>query len=452
MTARTGNPGTSPQLDRRTLMQLSVAGAFGLSLSRWFPGLASAAATSPQRKRSCILLWMSGGPSQTDTFDMKPGHKNGGPILAADTSIPGIRISEHLPKLSLMMKHLAPIRSMSTKEGDHGRATYVMRTGYAAEGPIRYPTMGSLLSKELATAEARLPDFISVAPFSAFSPGAYGPGYLGPRYAPLVVGSPNNFYAPFNTQSLQVRNLKLPQGITRRQADSRLELLQGLDEDFAATRPGIPAVSHLTMYEQAVRLMRSPALKAFDLDEEPAHLRDAYGRNLFGQGCLLARRLVEQSVPFIEVSLNGVPGQNNFGWDTHTNNFKSVQSLSEVLDSGWGTLLSDLRDRGLLDSTLVVWMGEFGRTPAINGNQGRDHFPNAWTTVLSGGGIRGGQVFGRTSPDGMQVTDRPVSNADLMATICKALGLDPMQQNMSNVGRPIRLADPKARPIEEILT
>jgi uncharacterized protein (DUF1501 family) len=196
--------------------------------------------------------------------------------------------------------------------------------------------------------------------------------------------------------------------------------------------------------------MRSAAARAFDLDEETPALRDAYGRNQFGQGCLLARRLVERGVPFVEVSLGG-PMQNVFGWDTHQQNFDNVKRLSEILDPAWGTLMEDLHLRGMLDSTLIVWMGEFGRTPRINPNKGRDHYPNAFTTVLAGGGIKGGQAVGKTSADGTTVEDRKVSVPDFLATVCQALGVDPMKQNVSNVGRPIRIVDKAAVPIEEVL-
>jgi uncharacterized protein (DUF1501 family) len=197
--------------------------------------------------------------------------------------------------------------------------------------------------------------------------------------------------------------------------------------------------------------MRSAAVKAFLLDEEKATLRDAYGRNLFGQGCLLARRLVEQSVPFVEVTLNAAPGTAGGDWDTHQNNFDAVKSLCGVLDPAWATLLDDLKQRGLLETTTVVWMGEFGRTPKINQNQGRDHWANAWSVVLGGGGIKGGQVVGKTSSDGMEVTERPISTPDLLATVCRALGLNPMKQNDSNVGRPIRLVEPTAQAVKEVL-
>ncbi len=207
-------------------------------------------------------------------------------------------------------------------------------------------------------------------------------------------------------------------------------------------------MGYKTAYDRAVRLMRSEAGKAFDLDDEPANVRDAYGRNRFGQGCLLARRLVERGVPFIDVTFGG---DNALGWDTHSDNFNTVKDLSQTLDPAWATLMAELKERGLLDSTLIVWMGEFGRTPKINGGSGRDHYPNAWSTVLAGGGISAGQVIGRTSADGSTVEDRPVTVPDLLATVFRALKVDPMKQNISNIGRPIRLVDPSAKPIQEIV-
>jgi Protein of unknown function (DUF1501) len=397
-------------------------------------------------------MWMNGGPSQMDTFDLKSGHANGGPYREIQTAVPGIRISEHLPKVAAHMKRLALIRSMSTKEADHGRATYFLRTGHPPGGPVQYPPVGSLIAKELGKAEAVLPEYVSIAPTRFVSPAAFGPGFLGPRFAPLVVadgGNPGQAASNY-TRALRVENLDVPASISRARAGARIELLQEFEKEFLETRPGVPSRSHQTSYGRAVKMMRSAASKAFNLDGEPPALRDAYGRNLFGQGCLLARRLVERGVPFVEVTLgsvNGVP----VGWDTHQENFDNVQKLSQVLDTGWATLMDDLARRGMLDSTLVVWMGEFGRTPKINDNRGRDHWATSWTTVLGGGGIRGGQVVGRTSPDGMSIQERPVSVADFLATVCLALGIDFMKTNASNVGRPIRIVDKAAQPIKDIL-
>ena len=435
-----------PALTRRQLFQLGAAGAAcGLS-SSWLGALAADAAKDPKRRKSCILLWMSGGPSQVDTFDPKPGHENNGPGKPIQTAVPGILLGEHLPGVAKEVKDLAIIRGMSTKEGDHGRATYHLRTGYLPQEPVRYPALGALVAKELEDDSAELPGFVSIAPARAFSPQAFGSGFLGPKYAPLIVGERGNARRPFRVDALD-----LPAGIGRARADERLELMHALGDDFQATRPGVSPASHRDAYARAVRMMRSPAAKAFELDEEPDAVRDAYGRNPFGQGCLLARRLVERGVPFVEVTLSSVDGRNNqLGWDTHAQNFDAVKGLCGVLDAGWATLMHDLRARNLLDSTLIVWMGEFGRTPKINETAGRDHFPNAWSTVLAGGGLRGGQVVGDTGADGMEVRDRPVAVPDLLATVVQGLGLDPMTQNVAESGRPIRLVDPKAKPIAGI--
>jgi hypothetical protein len=340
---------------------------------------------------------------------------------------------------------------MTSREGDHNRATYYLRTGYKPEGAIQYPPIGALVSRELSGSQA-LPGFVSIAPVLGSNPAVFTPGFLGPEYAPLIVGTQADAANPMADldKAFRVQDIKPSSQITAPRLDARVELLQGFQRDFVVSHPGVPALSHQAAYERAIRLMRTAAAKAFDLDEEKPKLRDRYGRNLFGQGCLLACRLVERGVPFVEVTLNNAPGAPN-GWDTHGQNFEQVKKLCEVLDPAWAALLEDLEQRGLLASTLVVWMGEFGRTPRINGQQGRDHFPDAWSTVLCGGGIKGGTVYGKTSLDGMTVTDNPVSVPDFLARVAWALGIDPTKQNMSNIGRPIRIADPKARPIEEVL-
>ena len=440
-----------PRLSRRQLFQLAAAGVIGTSASGWIEPISALAAADPKRKRSCILLWMTGGPSQLDTFDLKPGHENGGQFKEIATSVPGLKFSEHLPKLAKQAEHLAIVRSMTTKEGDHGRATALVRSGYLPQGPIRYPTLGSLVAKELGQSDAELPAFVSISPYRAFSPAAFGPGFLGAPYATLLVGDGQFRTAdkPDDYQ-LTVDDLAPPKGVSTDTLGKRLEVLTSLNNRFVSEHGGAPATGYRTAYERAVRLMRSEAGKAFELDGEPAAVRDAYGRNRFGQGCLLARRLVERGVPFVEVSLGGI-SDNGLGWDTHIDNFDGVRKLSEVLDPAWSTLMTELKDRGLLDSTLIVWMGEFGRTPKINPNGGRDHFPTAWSAALAGGGVRGGQAIGRTSPDGMTVADRPTSVPDFLATVCEALGIDPLGQNISNVGRPIRFVDPSGSAISEAL-
>jgi len=424
---------------RRSWLKLSTAGAvsFGASVSPWMRTLADEAAGRADRCHSCILLWMAGGPSQMETLDPKPGQENGGPTQAIETAADGVRISEHLPQLAKQMERVAVLRSMKSREGDHQRATFLAHTGRVPQGPIAYPSIGAVAAKELGGPED-LPHFVSIAAPLFFGPGACGSGFLGPRYAPLMVGDAYQG----DQQSLAVRNLNA--GIDDHQFDARWSLLQGLQQDFAAQRPDLPVQSHQSAYDRALKMMRGRATKIFDLSQENDWIRDAYGRNNFGQGCLLARRLVEAGVPFVEVTLNG--------WDTHNNNFEQSKTLCQTLDPAWATLLTDLRQRGMLETTLVIWMGEFGRTPRINGNNGRDHFPNAWSAALAGGNIRGGQAVGSTSDDGQVVQDRPVSIPELLATVCHGLGLDPMKQNMSNVGRPIRLVDPDASPVSEVLS
>lgn len=441
---------------RRAFARYSGLSLLGAAASGWLPMLAAQTQQAGVRpRRACILLWMSGGPSQLETFDPKPGHANGGPTQAIATSVPGIQVADNLPQLSQVMQHLVPLRAMTTKEGDHARATSYLRTGYLPQGPLQYPSLGAALSKELQNTDCDLPAFVSINPFRAFSPGAFGPGFLGPAWSPLVVASQSsqsdNAADAAADVSFEVQNLKLPAQVTREQVDARLQLLSSLEHDFLKQRPGSPGASHVQSYGQAVRMMTSSAVAAFDLEQEPAALREAYGRNPFGQGCLLARRLVEAGVAFVEVSLNSPDGLGGAGWDTHADNFSAVGSLCDVLDPAWATLITDLQQRGLLQHTLIVWMGEFGRTPKINENTGRDHWPGGWSTVLGGAGIRGGQAYGQTSADGMEVVEQPLTVPNLMATICSALQLDPASTNQSPIGRPIPLADHGSAPVQSLL-
>jgi hypothetical protein len=432
----------TPQLSRRDWFRVSAG--LGAATCGWLPEFAAAAAPDPQRKRSCILLWMSGGPATIDLFDLKPGHPNGGPYKQIEAA-PDLLIGEHLPKVARHGKRMAVVRSMSTKEGDHGRATYYLRTGNLPQGALQFPTIGSLISKELGDPQSELPNFVSVSPFRQFAQGAFGPGFLGPNYAPLIVGE-GNFGPPQPNEnadrSLRVQDLARPRDISPEQAESRYDLLKGLEDSFISDRPTLVAQSHATAYDRAVRLMQSVGARAFDLSEEPVQIRDAYGRSLFGQGCLLARRLVERGVPFIEVNMGG--------WDTHNQNFDAVKRQCAVLDPAWSALMNDLESRGLLDATTIIWMGEFGRTPRINQGQGRDHFPNAWSAVLAGGGIKGGQAYGKTTVDGTKVEGEPSGVPDLLATLCRALGIDHTKTNSSNVGRPIKIVD-KGKVIKDVI-
>jgi hypothetical protein len=412
--------------------------------------LANELAADPKRRRHCILLWMTGGPTQTDTFDMKPGHANGGEFKEVATNTPGLRFSEHLPKLGQMADRLAVVRSLSTKEGDHGRGTYVVRTGQKPQGPVQYPAIGSSLSKALAREDEAVPHYVSISPYRAFNQAAYSPGFLGPRYAALTVGATDGVQqaaaAAGGYAELKVDDLS--PGVEKSQFTGRVDLWRALESRFVANHRGPSPAAHQTVYERALKLMDSSAARAFDLSEESAAVRDAYGRGRFGQGCLMARRLIESGVSFVEVTLGNV-GDNMFGWDTHQNNFTAVKALSAELDAGWGTLMKELAERGLLDSTTILWIGEFGRTPTINMQGGRDHFPAAWTCVFGGGGIKGGQAFGKTSDSGEEVTEGKVDVPDILATLCHAVRVDPEEKNVSEQGRPIKIAD--GQPIKEIL-
>ena len=439
---------------RRQWLAASSLGLLGASASGWFPLLADQLAGDPKRRRHCILLWMTGGPTQTDTFDMKPGHANGGEFKEVATKVPGLRFSEHLPKLGEMADRLAVVRSLSTKEGDHGRGTFVVRTGQKPQGPIQYPSIGSSLSKALGKSDDAVPHYVSISPYRAFNQAAFGPGFLGPRHAALTVGatdvfSPQAPAAAGGYAELKVDDLAPAAGVDAAQFATRLELWRALQTRFMATHRGPSPVAHQTVYDRALALMNSSAAKAFDLSEEAASTRDAYGRGRFGQGCLMARRLIEAGVSFVEVTLGSV-GNDIFGWDTHQNNFTQVKALSTELDNGWGTLMKELAERDLLDSTTILWIGEFGRTPKINPQGGRDHFPAAWTCVFGGGGIKGGQAYGKTSDSGEEVKDGQVDVPDILATLCAAVGVDPETKNVSDQGRPIKLAEGKA--IRDILS
>ncbi|WP_435009018.1 DUF1501 domain-containing protein [Tundrisphaera lichenicola] len=424
------------ELTRRGWLRALTTGAVGASSSGWLGRLAAASTPERRRPKSVILLWLAGGPSTIDLWDLKPGHANGGPFREIATATPGVRVSEHLPRLARWTDSMAIVRSMASREGDHGRATRYLQTGYLPGAGIDYPPLGSLVARENGRAEADLPHFVSIAPNrTLLDPGG---GFLGPHYAPLAVGRDAS-----SAEELKVPDLHRPDRIGDADQAGRLGLLERFEMGREPWR-GAPVVDGLhAASARALRLMRPVAQAAFRLDDEAVGTREAYGPGVFGQGCLLARRLVERGVPFVEVTLGG--------WDTHYDNFERVATLSGILDLAFSALLRDLSDRGLLDSTLVVCQGEFGRTPKINGTTGRDHWPQSWAVAMAGGGVRGGQAVGETSPDGTEIIEGRASVPDLIATVCKAVDIEPRKQNDSNVGRPIRIADPAAREIAGIL-
>jgi hypothetical protein len=418
MHVQTGRNGV---LSRRTFLRNLAFGAAGAGVFGWKEAVALHAAELRRQGMACILLFMRGGPSQMETFDPKPDTTNGGPTKAISTAVNGIQIAEHWSQVAKSMKDITIIRSMTNKEGEHLRASYQLHTGYVPTGTVKYPTLGSIVAAELGAAEFDLPHFVSVGPGARFE--SLGSGFLGMHVAPFFVANPTQMPG----------NVELPQGVTTQRFNRRLGLLQDLEQDFAEAGGGLRVEDHKALYGNAAQMVTSPRLTAFDISQEKDASRDRYGRNPFGSGCLLARRLVEAGVTFVEVASNG--------WDTHNDNFNRVKTLSESVDPAFATLVSDLKERGMLDKTLVIWMGEFGRTPKINPRTGRDHYPRAFNVALAGGGFKGGKVIGSTSADGTTVADRPVSVPDLFCSFYQALKINPRKENMSMLGRPIKIMD-----------
>lgn len=409
-------------MHRRDFLRNSLMGLMASGLA---PRLRADPEAGPPK--ACIILWMNGGPSHLDTWDPKPGTLVGGPFKAIDTPLRGVRICEHLPGLAEAMPRLALLRGMTSREGNHVRAHHLLHTGYAPNPTVQHAAWGSLVASELGDLAADLPAFVSLG-----GPSGDG-GYLGVGFNPFVVANPSE----------PPQNVALGRTVDEARFQLRLQALEHLERGFQA-RTQDPKVSERQgLYVRAAKLMHSPHLKAFDLSGESPALREAYGPGAFGQGCLLARRLVEAGVSCVEVMLDG--------WDTHKDNFGRTKKLMGELDPAMSTLLQDLRDKGLLERTVVLWMGEFGRTPVLNGDEGRDHHPGAWSAVLAGGGIRGGQVVGRTDDTGTRVVDQPLQVADLFATLAQALGMDRNRTFLAPSGRPIRMVDATGKVIPGLL-
>jgi hypothetical protein len=400
-----------PTSTRRHFLQ--AAGAFaGLG---WLDHLALHANELRLQQRACILLWMAGGPSQFETFDPKPGAETQGPTRSIPTAVAGIQIAEHWTRTARVTDEMTIIRSMTSTEGNHGRATYLLHTSYPPSGGIVHPGIGSIVAKEIGPRDSDIPNFVSI------SGSSVGPSFLGVQYAPFVVLDPNR----------PPDNLRTP--VADQRFQRRLGLLRELEEPFAQAGAGQQVRDHQTLYEQTSRLVLSPRTRSFGLDHEPARLRDAYGRSPFGQGCLLARKLIESGVPIVEVQSSG--------WDTHGNELESLKRLIPPVDQGVAALLTDLKSRGLLERTLVIWMGEFGRTPRVNLNNGRDHYPEAFNLALAGCGVKAGQVIGATNAVGTHVAERPISVQDLFCTIYQGLGVNFRHEYESNVNRPLPIVE-----------
>lgn len=398
---------------RRFLKSVSAAAAAGGSLG-FRDLMAVEAERLRKRGKAMILLWMQGGPSQFETFDPKPGIENGGPTEAIQTSVNGIRIADNFPKLAACMEDVAIVRSMTNKEGSHPRATYQMHTGYVPSGSVKHPSLGSGIVQQIGDPESELPSFVSIG-------NTQGAGFLGMDYEPFIVNNPGA------TPS----NVALPVAPNRFQR--RMGLLNRLESEYATTGAESVVETHKSLYRKTSRLVLSPDVQTFDISDEPASLKAQYGDTNFGKGCLLARRLVEQGVTFVEVRSGS--------WDSHQNNFEQCATRAGETDPATAALINDLKDRGTLDDTLIVWMGEFGRTPKINARTGRDHYPRVFNLAMAGGGIRGGQVYGSSTADGSAVQNSPVTVQDLFQTVCKSLQVNPGHENLSPLGRPMKIVD-----------
>jgi hypothetical protein len=367
-----------------------------------------------------IFLYMNGAMSHLDTFDLKPGRETQGETKGISTSVAGMQFGETLPGLAKLARELAVIRSLHTETGDHEGGRYLLRTSYKEIASIRHPGMGAWALKVLGRQNRTLPDNVMIGG-EARHPGA---GFLEPAYTPVPIGDPN----------AGLQNTVTPKYLTDSSFEKRIELIDKFDAGFRKKYPQKQVEAYGEFYRQANQLVHSEELKAFDLNQEKAEVRDQYGRTQFGQGCLLARRLVEHNVRFIEIGLGG--------WDMHTDIYQAdrLPRVAATLDQAASVLIADLKAKGLLEKTLVVLGTEFGRTPRMNQNGGRDHHPGAFSGFLAGGGIKGGRFHGKSDQDGFSAEEDDVSIGDFNATIARALGLPLSQEFFSKSGRPFKVA------------
>jgi uncharacterized protein (DUF1501 family) len=411
---------------RHFISHLAGSGAAATAALSLGHSLRTHAQELKKNRKSAILLWMSGGPSTMDIWDLKPGAPTGGPFQQISTA-GDVQISEHMPMTAKVMDRLAIVRSMSTREADHDRGRYYMHTGYTPNPNIEHPSYGSVLSHELidqrtnpATKELDL----QIPPFVSVGGGSEGPGFLGMAWAPFVVNSNG-----------QVRNLDM--GMDEKRLMQRMHALNLIERGFISENRGSAASDHAAVLNKTLSLMTSPQMEAFKVNKEPQEVQDRYGTDGFGRGCLMARRLVESGVPFVEVDFGG--------WDNHANIFNTLsqgqQAKLPILDKAMSALVEDLTQRGMLQDTAIIWMGEFSRTPRINGNTGRDHWARSWSVVLGGAGMKGGMAVGKTNSDGTAVETEPYTSQDVMATVCKALGISLETTFTSKSGRPMKIAN-----------
>ncbi len=393
------------------------------------------AETSKMKKgrKAVIILHMGGGASTLDLFTPLGSHPNNGQFKAISTSVSGIQLKEPMVNLAKQMKHVSLIRSLATTEGDHMRGTVLMQTGHSPNPLIAYPSMGAMLSYKFAESEGDLPGFISVGG------GGGDPGFLGMRFASFAIQNPGQ----------PPENIRPPQGISTSRMVRRANIFEGLESSFKTGIAKDAVKAHTEVYDKALGLIVSKNKDVFSLDKEPSKLKEEYGANNFGRGCLMARKLVEAGAVCVNVNLGG--------WDNHQNIFATLHTTTgtgraDVLDKGFGALIRDLADRGMLGNVAVLFNTEFSRTPRINQNGGRDHYPRAWSIALAGGSIKGGVVHGSLDSAGEGVKDDKVTVNDVFATVYKAIGLDPASQVRDNLGRPMPIAGEKGAPIKSLVS
>ncbi len=439
----TGQAHDCSRVTRRQFLRVGGLSAFGLSLPQLFRAQhAAATEAAPAKKKTvnCILMWMQGGPSHHETFDPKPDApaEVRGEFGTIPTTLPGIRIAEHLPFLAKQTDKFSIIRGHDPKNGSHGVADHLMMTGHMFNPATPYPCYGSVIARERGYHDGMFPFVQLGRNIDRRFNGGIG-GFLGDQFNPFEVADDPNGAA------FKVRDLSIAGDAERLRMERRFQMLGEVDRYQRNVEENAPAVqTRDAFYEKAHTLITSPAAKrAFDLDQEPTRVRDHYGRTSFGQSCLLARRLIEAGVHFVTVTSGG--------WDTHQNNFKSLKDrLLPPLDRGYSALLQDLSDRGMLENTLVVWFGDFGRTPKVNPSAGRDHWATAGCACIGGGGVRTGEVVGATNQLGEYVTDNPVTPQDLAATIYHTLGVPLHTWYRSQDGRPIELV-PTGKPVRQLV-
>jgi len=372
--------------------------------------------TLKKNHKSCVMLWMGGGPSSMDIWDLKPGTDNGGPFKAISTT-GDMQICEHMPLMAKQMHHMSIVRSMSTREADHNRGRYYMHTGYVPDANVDYPSYGAVVSHELMAQRSGL----EIPPFVSVGGASEGPGFLGMAWAPFNVSSTG-----------RIRNMEAK--LEGERLAQRRYALETIENSFIAQKRGTVLEDHRKVLGKTFDLLTSAQMEAFNVEKEPEAEKEKYGKNGFGQGCLLARRLVEAGVPFVEVDLGG--------WDNHQRIFQTLENdRLPTLDKAMSALVGDLSQRGLLEDTAIVWMGEFARTPRINAEGGRDHWARAWSVVVGGAGIKGGKAVGATNEDGTQVVTEPYSSEDLMASVCHGLGISLETTFTSRNGRPMKIAN-----------